>query len=399
MGSMAQKSVLMLCGEFMEAYETIVPLYVLQAFGVNVHCVSPGRKTGDKCIMAAHDLLGLEIYTELVVDHHTLNANFDDVIPDQYDAIYVPGGRFTELLSADEKCVSLVARFAELKKLIFTSCHSQLFLAAAGLLTGGMKCTAFGSMKPLIELSGGEWWQQPGIQTLFDITDCVKDGNFMSTMGWPTLAHSLRVLLESLGSKISSSKENHQPSLLFLIGDCVEDYSINVPFKAFQALGCKVDAVTPNKKRGEKCATIVHDLEEGRQLPTEKFGHNFYVTIGWDDVSVDDYDCIVVPGGRSPELLVMNPKAVELVRKFVEKDKFVAAIGMGNWLLAATGALKKKRCASSYGTKVAVKVAGGEIVETERCVTDNKLITAAETSDLPAFLYALSSALGLSVAF
>lgn len=60
MGSMAQKSVLMLCGEFMEAYETIVPLYFLQAFSVSVHCVSPGRKTGDKCVMAAHDLLGLE---------------------------------------------------------------------------------------------------------------------------------------------------------------------------------------------------------------------------------------------------------------------------------------------------------------------------------------------------
>ncbi|CAL9246382.1 unnamed protein product [Arabidopsis halleri] len=398
MGSMAHRSVLMLCGEFMEAYETIVPLYVLQAFGVSVHCVSPGRKTGDKCIMAAHDLLGLEIYTELVVDHLTLNANFDDVIPDQYDAIIIPGGRFTELLSADEKCVSLVARFAELKKLIFTSCHSQLFLAAAGLLTGGMKCTAFESMKPLIEISGGAWWQQPGVQTLFDITDCVKDGNFVSTMGWPTLGHSLKVLFESLGSKISSSKENHQPSLLFLIGDCVEDYSINVPFKAFQALGCKVDAVTPTKKRGEKCATIVHDLEDGRQLPTEKFGHNFYVTVAWDDVCVDDYDCIVVPGGRSPELLVMNPKAVELVRTFVEKGKFVAAIGMGNWLLAATGALKK-RCASSYGTKVAMKVAGGEIVESERCVTDDKLITAASTSDLPAFLYALSTALGLSVVF
>lgn len=60
MGSMAQKSVLMLCGEFMEAYETIVPLYFLQAFSVSVHCVSPGRRTGDKCVMAAHDLLGLE---------------------------------------------------------------------------------------------------------------------------------------------------------------------------------------------------------------------------------------------------------------------------------------------------------------------------------------------------
>lgn len=101
-----------------------------------------------------------------------------------------------------------------------------------------------------------------------------------------------------------------------------------------------MDAMTPNKKKGDKCATIVHDLEDGRQLPTEKSGHNCYVTVALDDVSVDDYDCIVVPGGRSPEFLVMNDKAVRLVKNFVEKGKFVAAIGMGNWLLAATGALK-----------------------------------------------------------
>uniref|UniRef100_A0A1J3GDA5 DJ-1 protein-like protein F n=1 Tax=Noccaea caerulescens TaxID=107243 RepID=A0A1J3GDA5_NOCCA len=398
MGSVAQKSVLMLCGDFMEAYETIIPLYVLQAFGISVHCVSPGRKTGDKCVMAAHDLLGLQLYSELVVDHLTLDANFDDVIPENYDAIIVPGGRFTELLSTDEKCISLVARFAELKKLVLTSCHSQLMLAAADLLRGGMKCTAFESMKPLIELSGGAWWQQDGVQSLLDITHCIKDENFISTLGWPTLGNTLTVLLESLGSKISSSKAT-QTSLLFLIGDCVEDYSITVPFKAFQALGCKVDAVSPNKKKGDKCATIVHDLEDGRQLPTEKSGHNFYVTVAWDDISVDDYDCIVVPGGRSPEFLVMNDKAVGLVKKFVEKGKYVAAIGMGNWLLAATGALKKKRCASGYGTKVAVKVGGGQIVESEQCVADDKLVTAATTSDLPAFLYALSTALGLSVVF
>lgn len=61
--------------------------------------------------------------------------------------------------------------------------------------------------------------------------------------------------------------------------------------------------------------------------------------------------------------------------------------------------LQKKRCASGYGTKVAVKVAGGQILESEQCVTDDKLVTAATTSDLPAFVHALSTALGLSVVF
>ncbi|XP_010554454.1 PREDICTED: DJ-1 protein homolog E-like [Tarenaya hassleriana] len=399
MGSAAQKSALILCGDYMEAYETVVPLYVLQAFGVCVYCVSPGRVSGDRCVMAAHDFLGHELYTELVVDHLTLNANFDDVIPENYDAIIIPGGRFTELLSADEKCVNLVAKFAGAKKLIFTSCHSQIMLMAAGILAdGGLKCTAFESLKPLIELSGGAWWQQPGIQSVFDITDCVKDGNLVSAIGWPTHGHWIRVLLESLGMKISSLKEK-QSSVLFLIGDYVEDYGINVPFRTLQALGCKVDAVTPNKKRGQTCVTAVYDLEEGRQLPVEKHGHNFFVTAEWDDVCVDDYDCVVIPGGRSPELLVMNEKAIALVNKFAEKGKLLAAVGQGKWLLAAAGVLKGRRCASSYGMKVTVKVAGGEAVESEGCVADGKLVTAASASDLPEFLSALSSALDLSVAF
>ncbi|KAH0851397.1 hypothetical protein HID58_061835 [Brassica napus] len=364
MGSLVQKSALLLCGDYMEAYETLVPLYILQSFGVSVHCVSPNRNSGDRCVMAAHDFTGLELYTELVVDQLTLTASFDDVTPDNYDAIIIPGGRFTEILSADERCVDLVARFAELKKLIFTSCHSQVMLMAAGALAGGVKCTAFESMKPLIEFSGGEWWQQPGIQNMFEITDCVKDGNVVSMVGWPTLGHGVRVLLEAL-----------------------------------QALGCKVDAVTPNKKKGEMCATLVYDLEEARQLPAEKRGHNFLVTACWDDVCVDDYDCVVVPGGRSPELLVMNPKAVALVKKFDEKDKVFAAIGQGKLLLAATGVLKGKRCASGKGMKVMVKVAGGEAVVSKGCVTDGKLVTAASASDLPAFLSGLSTALGVSVMF
>ncbi|KAF8086820.1 hypothetical protein N665_0611s0006 [Sinapis alba] len=398
MGSAVQKSALLLCGDYMEAYETIVPLYTLQSFGVSVHCVSPNRTAGDRCVMSAHDFTGLELYTELVVDQLTLTADFDDVTPDNYDVIIIPGGRFTEILSADEKCVDLVARFAESKKLIFTSCHSQVMLMAAGVLAGGVKCTAFESMKPLIEFSGGAWWQQPGIQSMFEMTECVKDGNFVSMVGWPTLGDGVRVLLESLGAQVSSLKES-QASVLFLIGDCVEDYGVNVPFRALQALGCKVDAVTPNKKKGEMCATLVYDLEEGRQLPAEKQGHNFLVTASWDDVCVDDYDCVVVPGGRSPELLVMNPKAVALVKKFAEKDKVFAAIGQGKLLLAATGVLKGKRCASGKGMKVMVKVAGGEAVVSKGCVTDGKLVTAASASDLPALLSGLSTALGVSVMF
>lgn len=211
--------------------------------------------------------------------------------------------------------------------------------------------------------------------------------------------------------------------------DYVEDYEFNVPFRALQALGCKVDAVTPSKKKGEICVTAIHD-DEGAQAFSEKRGHNLVITANWSNVSANDYDCLVVPGGRSPELLVMNDKALTLVKEFAEKNRVIAGVGQGQWLLAAAGVLKVisnhryliiqwllkpkedvgfktlmtyliqgKRCASGDGMKVMVKMGGGELEESKWCVSDGKLVTAVGWPALPSFISHLSELLGLSLSF
>lgn len=122
--------------------------------------------------------------------------------------------------------------------------------------------------------------------------------------------------------------------------DYVEDYEMYVPYRALEGLGCKVDAVSPNKKKGESCVTAIWD-DDGGQICSEKRGHNFYFKVDWDEeIRVENYDCVVIPGGRSPELLMNDKKVIALVKNFVEKDKIVAAVGHGVWLLAAAGVLK-----------------------------------------------------------
>ena len=95
-----------------------------------------------------------QLYTELPGHVFTLNSNFDEVKSESYDALIIPGGRFTELLSINEKALSIVKEFAEAGKPIATTCHSQLMLISAGLLKG-KKCFAFPSLKPIIEFAGG----------------------------------------------------------------------------------------------------------------------------------------------------------------------------------------------------------------------------------------------------
>ena len=89
---MAKKSILMLVGDFVEDYEVMVPFQALLMVGHNVHAVCPGKKAGQKVRTAIHDFEGDQTYSEKPGHQFTLNATFDEVRAEDYDALVVPGG-------------------------------------------------------------------------------------------------------------------------------------------------------------------------------------------------------------------------------------------------------------------------------------------------------------------
>ena len=88
--------------------------------------------------------------------------------------------------------------------------------------------------------------------------------------------------------------------ILMICGDYCEDYETMVPFQTLLTVGHQVDAVCPDKKAGESIRTAIHDFE-GDQTYSEKPGHNFTLNATFDDVNAEDYDALVIPGGRGPE--------------------------------------------------------------------------------------------------
>src|SRR6516162_395028 len=126
--------------------------------------------------------------------------------------------------------------------------------------------------------------------------------------------------------------------LLLLAGDFVEDYEIMVPFQALQMVGHTVDAVCPGKKKGELIKTSIHDFE-GDQTYSEKVGHNFTLNATFDDIHPEDYDALLIPGGRAPEYLRTYPRVLEICRHFASAGKPIAAICHGTQVLAAAGVL------------------------------------------------------------
>jgi protease I len=180
--------------------------------------------------------------------------------------------------------------------------------------------------------------------------------------------------------------------LLLLAGDFVEDYEVMVPFQALQMVGHTVDAVCPGKKKGEQVRTAIHDFE-GDQTYSEKRGHNFKLNATFDEVQPEQYDGLVIPGGRAPEYLRLNPKVLAMVRYFANNDKPIAAICHGPQLLAAAGVLREgplkgKRLNSYPACAPEVELAGGtfELVDFTDAVVDGKLVTGPAWTAHPVWL-------------
>ncbi|UBF26379.1 DJ-1/PfpI family protein [Kovacikia minuta CCNUW1] len=187
-------------------------------------------------------------------------------------------------------------------------------------------------------------------------------------------------------------------NILMLVGDFVEDYEVMVPFQALQMVGHTVHAVCPHKKAGETVRTAVHDFE-GDQTYTEKPGHNFTVNATFDAIKPEDYDALVIPGGRAPEYLRLNAEVIKIVKHFAHANKPIAAICHGAQLLAAADVISGKRCSSYPACGPEVTLAGGEYadISVTDAIVDGNLVTAPAWPAHPQWLAEFLKVLGTRI--
>lgn len=186
--------------------------------------------------------------------------------------------------------------------------------------------------------------------------------------------------------------------ILMLVGDYVEDYEAMVPFQALQMVGHTVHAVCPGKKAGEKVRTAVHDFE-GDQTYSEKPGHNFALNATFDEIRVEGYDALVLPGGRAPEYLRLNPRVVEIVRHFAQAGKPIAAICHGAQILSAAGVLEGRSLTAYPAVAPEVQRAGAAWVEcaVDKACVDRNLVTAPAWPAHPEWLARFLHLLGTRI--
>jgi protease I len=173
---------------------------------------------------------------------------------------------------------------------------------------------------------------------------------------------------------------------------------VMVPFQALLMVGHTVHAVCPGKKSGESVRTAIHDFE-GDQTYSEKRGHNFSLNATFDQIKAEEYDALVLPGGRAPEYIRLNPRVLEIVRYFDKAKKPIAAICHAAQILAAAGVLKGRKCSAYPAIGPDVTGAGGTFAEIgiSEAVADGNLVTAPAWPAHPAWLAKFLVVLGTKI--
>jgi protease I len=185
------KKILMLVGDFVEDYETMVPFQALQIAGHQVDAVCPNKKAGQSVRTAIHDFEGDQTYTEKRGHNFTLNATFADVKAADYDALVIPGGRAPEYLRLNQDLLAMVRHFDEAGKPIAAICHAAQILAAAGVVKG-RKISAYPACAPEVTLGGGTFVELP-------FEGAVTDGNYVTGPAWTAHVEWLKQFLVLLG--------------------------------------------------------------------------------------------------------------------------------------------------------------------------------------------------------
>jgi protease I len=147
---MTGQRILMIVGDFGEDYEIMVPFQAFLAVGHTVQAVCPDNSIAT----SIHDFEGQQTYTEKRGQNFALNASFDQINPDKYDALVIPGGRAPEYLRLNARVIELTQHFLAADKPVAAICHGAQILAAAGVLKG-RTCSAYPACRPEVELAGG----------------------------------------------------------------------------------------------------------------------------------------------------------------------------------------------------------------------------------------------------
>jgi protease I len=186
------KTILMITGDAGEALEIFYPKHRLEEEGWRVD-VAAAEKRAIQTVV--HDFEpGFATYTEKLGYRITPNLTFDEVRPDTYDALVLPGGRAPEYLRNRAQVVTIVRHFLDARKPIAATCHAPLILATAGSLRS-RTLTCYPELESDVRAAGGQFVDR----------EVVIDDNLVTARAWPDNGPWMRAFIQLLNSPTNTA--------------------------------------------------------------------------------------------------------------------------------------------------------------------------------------------------
>ncbi|SDJ99402.1 DJ-1/PfpI family protein [Sediminibacillus albus] len=181
------KKVLILAGDAVESLEIYYPYFrcLEEGFDTTIAAASP-----KKLHTVVHDFVGWETYTEKAGYLIEANVAFEEVKPEAYDGLIIPGGRAPEHIRLNENVPKIVSHFFEANKPIAAVCHASLVLTTVKEHIKNRKMTAYIACKPEVEAAGSTYIDEP-LHT---------DGNLISGHAWPDLPGLMKEFVKQMNN-------------------------------------------------------------------------------------------------------------------------------------------------------------------------------------------------------
>jgi deglycase len=169
--------------------------------------------------------------------------------------------------------------------------------------------------------------------------------------------------------------------ILIVTGDGGESYETWFAVQRFEEAGYETRVAAPSRRR---LHLVMHDFEPGWDTYKEAPGYGMESDLTFDDVVVDEYEAIVLIGGRAPEYLRNDKRVIAILQDFARKEKWIFSICHGVQLLAAAGLLAGRRVTCYEHVRVEVEAVGASWVDAE-VVRDGRIVSAPTWKAQPAF--------------
>jgi protease I len=169
--------------------------------------------------------------------------------------------------------------------------------------------------------------------------------------------------------------------ILVVTGDGGEGYEAWYAVHRFREEGYSPVVAAPSKRR---LHLVMHDFEPGWDTYIERTGYGMEADIELDEVREDDYEAVLVIGGRAPEYLRHNKKLIDLIRSFDQKKKWIFSICHGIQVLVGAGVLSGKRVTCYEPVRTEVEIAGGAY-DQKQAHRDGHVVTAQTWESHPEF--------------